>query len=91
MLTSVDISVTQYVDVCDMRSTLLFLHILLIILILFFFYLINCSFTATCHINGLFSVWEHLISDSSLLSFVHHMNLCVAVLSGQWKVLLMKM
>lgn len=25
------------------------------------------------------------------VSFVHHMNLCVAVLSGQWKLLLMKM
>lgn len=36
-----------------------------------------------------------LIYDGSittpLVTFVHHMNLCVAVLSGQWKVLVMKM
>lgn len=36
-------------------------------------------------------VRELLISDAFLVPFAHHMNLCVAVLSGQWKVLLMKM
>lgn len=38
----------------------------------------------------LFSVWELLITGASL-GFIHHMNLCVAALSGQWKVLVMKM